>query len=1023
VFARTETTTPTVAVQVRSTQSGSVNKALANQILPATALTLLFAENTYPSASASTPVILEVKLPPGAVLGQTLATAELADTALQPAGRIVVPLAVSEYAFDAKSATYQPVAGGGSTAGIDAHAVQLFRCVAGDDEIWLRLTQSTSPWHPAAAERILGVTLGAGAGVWPPTAGSNWGPSGQFRQENTQFFGDLRGYDFTAQAGALPVTLRAFYQKTGVAVSTGFSQNPVRLFQLDLDRSDAYADNVLYGAVVADSAVADLDQDGREDLVSIDRDLRRVYWALRQAGGTFGAPQWRSLAGDAPLTVDAADVTGDGQPEILITDAGGHLTIYSWASLAAKILSPGETLAPLRVATLAGPASASMVADVNNDGNKDFLYTDSAANTFNILYGLSFASSTSLATGAGPMAMAAGDVDGDSDLDVAVANRGGNSITLFRNQGGSFSPATYAAGGQPVAVALADFGRDGRADLALALADQKALAAWTARSDGTFNPSQARTIYFQNPPSALQAENFDGIYGPDVLVGFADFYKLALCTTDAAGVLGYAYAINTLGDLELDPVNHVTLTEDNVLSVAGGTSYGGVCSRTGVAALAEQPFNLVHFPRSANLSFSVVNLGAQAALLNLELYGNSGGLVRSVSQSVASGQQFARYLSDPALFGSDAEDPQRWVRGFVTEADTYGFWLANDGTSLDYLDGLPLADIRTARSRFVLPAGTDSLRQALLVNPFLDQAQVTVQRWGGGALKQTLSFLLAGRGRRVIDLAVDMPSLAAADFLLVSADRPIIGCQLWGDTQKLAALDGLEIPAAAGTLLCPHIASGDLGVYYQTWLTLVNPTDQGAQVNLLLYGDSGQLLGSAPPQTVAARSKLHENFVTLFGVSQAVTGYMVVEVTGPGAVSGAVTFGETGAGRFLSSLPLTAAGAADYLVGHIANGTLGEIAFFTGMAVVNPHDTGHTVRITAINQNGQTIGATTDLVPPRGREVFLLDQRMPGLTSIFGGYLHIEDLSDPGGQLRVFALFGDQSLNFLSAVAAQPVRP
>jgi hypothetical protein len=238
----------------------------------------------------------------------------------------------------------------------------------------------------------------------------------------------------------------------------------------------------------------------------------------------------------------------------------------------------------------------------------------------------------------------------------------------------------------------------------------------------------------------------------------------------------------------------------------------------------------------------------------------------------------------------------------------------------------------------------------------------------------------------------------------------------------LAALDGLTIPAAAGTLVCPHIASGDLGVHYQTWLTLINPTDLGTQVNLLLYGDDGQILGSAPPQTVPAHSKLYQNFVTLFGVSQAITCYMTVEATGPGAVTGAVTFGEAGAGRFLSSLPLSAAGAADFLVGHIANGTLGGVPFFTGLAVVNPHDTAHTIRIAAFDQTGQPIGSTQDPVPAHGREVFLLDQKMPGLTSIFGGYLRIEDLTDPAGQLRVFALFGDTALNFLSAVAAQEVR-
>ena len=129
-------------------------------------------------------------------------------------------------------------------------------------------------------------------------------------------------------------------------------------------------------------------------------------------------------------------------------------------------------------------------------------------------------------------------MDGDADPDVAVANKEGNSVTLYHNGGGSFDSTTYPAGGQPVAVALADFGRDGRADLAVGLADRKALAVWKAAAGGGFDPGQAQWIYFQNPPSALSADNFDGLNGPDVLLGFADFYKLALCTSDAAGALG-----------------------------------------------------------------------------------------------------------------------------------------------------------------------------------------------------------------------------------------------------------------------------------------------------------------------------------------------------------------------------------------------------------------------------------------------------------------------------------------------------
>ena len=298
VYSFIESTAPMVIVQSRTTQTGIVNPTLSNQVLPAAAVTLLFSANPFPSANSSNPVILELRLPAGATLGQTMATGRLEDLTEQPRGRTILPLAVSEYTYDPASSTNIPWTSAAATNGIYDQAVQLFRCVGGEDRIWLRLNQSTNSWDPSGPERILGVTIGAGAGVWPPTAGSNWGAEGKYRQENTQFFGDIRGFDFSAQDGRLPLTLRAFYQKTGVETGTIFTPGMIDLFRLDLDWPDTYAPASLLGAVMTDWTSADLDGDGREDLVSVDGGLKRLYWSLGRPAG----PSPRRSGGPWPAT-------------------------------------------------------------------------------------------------------------------------------------------------------------------------------------------------------------------------------------------------------------------------------------------------------------------------------------------------------------------------------------------------------------------------------------------------------------------------------------------------------------------------------------------------------------------------------------------------------------------------------------------------------------------------------------------------------------------------------------------------
>ncbi len=1010
VYSSVQVTEPTVVVSFRHDQAGNINPSLANQILPATALTFLLDENTFPDASPSKPVILRVQLPPGALLSQTLAWAD------RP-----FPLAVSEYHYDSDSGIYEPIDDPTATAGIADGAVEMYLYGQGGDWLMIRISQSTSTWIPSNPDGLLGFTIGVGAGVWPPTGGSNWGESGKFRQENTQFFMDLRNYNFTAQHDTFPVNIQCWDGNLTQQLSVDVIPDTVSLFRLDQSLTSEISLACQMGSVLTDYTTVDLDADGREDVVSIDGYLRRLYWIFRQPDGSFGVAHWQALAGEPPVTVEAADVSGDGSPEILVADTAGNLNVYDRGDLLGKAADPFRPLLPARRVAMAGVPTASLICDVNADGWKDFLYTDGAAGNLTIAFGKSFTSSASYPAGVNPVALAAGDLDGDSRLDIVVANKDGDNVTVYRNQGQTLQGYSIPVGSRPVALGAADFNQDGKAELAVALQGEKSLGVWKADAGGSIDPTPAQKIFFVNEPSALQAENFDGQHGADVLLGFSDYYRLALCASCSDGSLSYAYSINTLGDMELDPVNHVTLTENDVLSVTGGTSYGGICERGGVAAIADQPFNLVHMPRSRNLSFSVVNLDTQLAMLNLELFDDSGQLRRTLTTSIAPGQQFARYLTDPDLFGSDADDPHCWVRGFLTQPQTYGFWLANDGATLNYLDGLPLPDIRTAQSNFVLPGGGDPYREVVLLNPGQEQARLTLRYWPPGGTAEEKSILLPGRGRLASDLGTLFPGMTGEGYLHVESDRPINGCELFGDASKLAVLEGLPVADMPVKLYCPHVASGDLGLTYQSYLTLINPSTLDTSVVLLLFNDGGQLVGGSPTISIPAHSKVHENIATIFGLDNPFSGYLVLEHQGPSVVTGCITFGEAGEGRFLSSLPLQVEGATDYLVGHIANGTLGNVSYFTGMSILNPNGTAQTVRVTAFDQNGFMLASSATVVDAYCRDIFLLGQKLPTLTNLFSGYLRIVNESQPAEGLMVFAMFGDQPLNFLSAVAAQRV--
>lgn len=1011
-----------IEVEYNYNQPGVVYANTPSQILPASYLRLHLTNNTFPMASYETPVLITITLPQGMYLSQTLATGK-ADTAspLPTAGETVIPLALQPYSVMKSRAEIRR-----SPASIPGpNAVQLFRYVAGESEIWIRVNESPTLWTFQYSEDTWALTIGLGGAVWPTQDDSNWGPSGRYQQQSTLFIADTRQFDWAGHEYKFYPGLSAFDQHTHSYIYTIYSAiNPMLLLVENIIDWELPVMSTI-GTEITDFVTGDINRDGYDDICSIDGPRGRLYWAWGMPGGVFGDLDWIETTGQHPNTVDLSDVTGDGRLDCLVSDDAGLLHIYRYEDLFAPEAKETRIAFPAATLRLAGTPSDSTIYDVNMDGVSDYVYSDKTANTLNILLGGAFATQITYGSGSAPVALAVGDFNGDHAPDAALANNGSNNISVYWNDGaGNFSRADLPAGGNlPVDIGAADFDRDGLSDLALATAANKMLSVWEAQSNGSFDPSLAKKVFFQKTPSALIADNFDGLAGPDVLLGFSDNDKLAFCTINDGGQLVHAYSINTLGDVVVDPDSGATLSENNVLSVGGGSSSGGISSRDGVAGLVQQQFDVVTFPRSRNMSFSVVNLGTTDALLSMELYDDAGTLKSSNTQSVSPNTQFPRYFAD--LLGPEAANPQRWVRSFVTNPDTYGLWLISNGSDLTYLDGLRTSSIRNALFEFILPViqvGNGFNTQWLLVNPNLDQAHVTIRlRGSDGTVGGTATYLINGRGRKELDAPVVFPGVSEADYLEVEADRPLLGCELFGDGQKFATMEPMVAGVDQGILYSPHVAAGDFGgIVYETILTVINTSDQNATLLLTLYNDSGGQIGSFPFFSIGARSKRVANLGTLMSLPSGTTGYLKIDPQGATGIIGTVTFGESGTGRFQSCLPLQTPSHNEFILGHLANGTLGDIGFYTGVAVVNPANTTQIVKLKAYNQYGALLDDQNLTLQARSRRVFLLDQVMPGLTSLFGGYLIVDNTTASAGTL-VFELFGDTGFQFLSAVPAVPL--
>lgn len=244
---------------------------------------------------------------------------------------------------------------------------------------------------------------------------------------------------------------------------------------------------------------------------------------------SVGFPGLRLAMNNTPNSVNIADMNGDGNNDVIVTNSG--------ASLVTVRLQDGSTGTFLSTATYSAGnlPRAGRVRDFNGDGRLDVVLANRNSNTISVLLNIgggALATRIAYTTGAGanPESIAIADFDGDGDVDVATANRTG-SVSILRNNGnGTFgTPAVFTlVGTDNVAIVAADFTGDGVPDLAAA--DINSLSVIVLRNDGTGAFSFEGSTSVGSAPVDLATGDLNGDGRADLIVGRS--------TTALAALLG-----------------------------------------------------------------------------------------------------------------------------------------------------------------------------------------------------------------------------------------------------------------------------------------------------------------------------------------------------------------------------------------------------------------------------------------------------------------------------------------------------
>jgi hypothetical protein len=309
----------------------------------------------------------------------------------------------------------------------------------------------------------------------------------------------------------------------------------------------------------------DLNNDGRNDAVltewlgcaNVPESSRRIFICLNNGNGTFADPIIK-VVGTHPAPVGAGDFNEDGNLDVVTGNSGAVIEVNLG-------LGNGNLMSPVPYSIGSqGGATDVVVTDLNQDGNLDIascnfwegttmsILSGNGNGTFQPAVILPSAYSPDLLNVSG---ITAGDMDNDGDKDILVANNASNSLSLYTNNGGTFTFSMRVGAYWGVSSPFfADFDNDGKGDL-VALGGLEDPGPPGVTSTLLFlkglntGPTQVRLNRNVVPTTFALQQNYPNPFNPSTTISFSIPHS-SFVTVKVYNVLGQE--VTTLVNKELE---------------------------------------------------------------------------------------------------------------------------------------------------------------------------------------------------------------------------------------------------------------------------------------------------------------------------------------------------------------------------------------------------------------------------------------------------------------------------------------
>lgn len=271
-----------------------------------------------------------------------------------------------------------------------------------------------------------------------------------------------------------------------------------------------------------DVAIADFSCDGHLDIIFVSEDNQINEYYINDGSGVFSDAADRMIVAGTSNAVLAADIDQDGDPDLLIGNAGQNVILLNDGS--GNFTDETST----RLPAVSDITQDLELGDVDNDGDLDLLVGNEDQNRLLINDGRGVFQEQAQhlpirAEREETREADFGDVDGDNDLDIIFANVDFQSQTSLRNRlllndgSGNFTDASSqipASAYLTVDADFADIDQDNDLDLLIGNGFGGGLQVWINDGKGVFTDQTTQLLPSNSSFDVIDIEwlHLNGIY-------------------------------------------------------------------------------------------------------------------------------------------------------------------------------------------------------------------------------------------------------------------------------------------------------------------------------------------------------------------------------------------------------------------------------------------------------------------------------------------------------------------------------